>query len=249
MAWINNRVIQSDMSGFGDMLGTSRFYEDHAGPAPYPDLDSYIFYLASTNSAFAQAQLKNISDAMQQRYDKSGEPIPGDTSSDGASGGSNDPIMTPGGSYNPDPVTPEYNEEFSLGEYLSGLLSSVGDEAERNRTFNHDEADYNRQFQHDEAEIQRRWYEEMSNSAYQRSVADLKKAGINPILAYQQGGAQAATTGVPTGSAASHNAIGGDTISSILSGIADIVAAFSGSALNLSKLANLFGKKNPIGFR
>lgn len=128
-----------------------------------------------------------------------------------------------------------------LISYLDGLFASVGGENEANRDFNAEQAAVNRTFQQMEAEKQREWYTELSNSAYQRSVADMQAAGINPILAYQQGGAAAATSGVPTGSAASYNVGGGDTLSSLLSSVADLVAAINGSAKRINTRA--------IGFR
>lgn len=121
--------------------------------------------------------------------------------------------------------------------YLEGLMASVGQENQINREFNSAESALNRQFQHDEAALQRTWYEEMSNSAYRRATYDMQQAGINPILAYSQGGAATATSGVPTGSAASYNVGGGDTLSSILSSVADLVSAINGSGRKVNTKA------------
>lgn len=52
------------------------------------------------------------------------------------------------------------------------------------------------------AERQMQFQYEMSNTAYQRAMADMKKAGLNPMLAFSQGGAS-----VPGGASASAQGI------------------------------------------
>lgn len=56
----------------------------------------------------------------------------------------------------------------------------------------------NNDFASDESQRNREFQERMSNTSYQRAMADMEKAGLNPMLAYSQGGAS-----LPTGSTAS----------------------------------------------
>lgn len=81
-----------------------------------------------------------------------------------------------------------------------------------------------------EAAKNRDWQERLANSAHQREVADLKKAGLNPVLS---AGGQGATTG--SGASASSDAAGVDT--SMVGAVIDMATAQLNSATQLQATA------------
>lgn len=61
-----------------------------------------------------------------------------------------------------------------------------------NRAVNSSAIASDREWAEQQAQKQMDYQERLSNTSYQRAIADMRKAGLNPALAYHQGGATTA---------------------------------------------------------
>lgn len=108
-------------------------------------------------------------------------------------------------------VQQKYNSQSMLKQMGYNTLQAI-----MQGVYNHIENANAMSYNSAEALANREWQEKMSSTAYQRAVEDMKKAGLNPILAFANGGAS-----TPGGSAG--------TISGASMGLA------SSSALGVSR--------------
>lgn len=118
-------------------------------------------------------------------------------------------------------------------------------EAEKNREWQNMQRILAQRYNSKEAALSRDWQEYMSNTAHQREIADLKAAGLNPILSAMGGNGAAVTSGATAAgshagsgatAAGSHGGSGakGDTDTSANAAITSILGSSMSAMTNLA---------------
>lgn len=126
------------------------------------------------------------------------------------------PVGPPANLANSSPVSTDHGTWRGIGSsWFNAEKVAAEDFAREQQLIQQEQA-----FNANEAQKNRDWQERLSNTEYQRAVKDMQAAGINPLLAYSQGGAS--TPSGSTASQSSHNASrgsGGDGLGNVIGGL------------------------------
>lgn len=108
-------------------------------------------------------------------------------------------------------------------------------QAKELRDWQADQARITREYNSAEAEKNRSWQKEMSDTAHQREIADLQKAGLNPVLSVL-GGNGASTTSGATASATTPSGAMGSTDMSGASSFVGLIGSMLSQMTELTKM-------------
>lgn len=142
----------------------------------------------------------------------------------------------------------------TLGSGFEGLFDLIQKNTDKNNAWSAAQAQKQMDFQERmqqiamdfnslEAAKNRDWQEMMSNTAHQREIADLKAAGLNPILSASGGNGAAVTSGATAAGAATPSGAKADPDQSGNSAIASLYSAMLSAQTQMYN-ANLSAKTN-----
>lgn len=104
---------------------------------------------------------------------------------------------------------------------------------EINRLFQQSSAERAMNFESEQNKLAMEFSKMMSDTSYQRAVQDMRKAGINPILAYTQGGASSPSGFAGSGFTSSGSSARGFTSSGSKANISSIASAVLSYSSNI----------------
>lgn len=129
------------------------------------------------------------------------------------------------------------NANESNERIAAGNIAFQREMWDKGSAFNSAQAALNRQWQEDMYHKSERYNTEMSNTQFQRGIADLEAAGLNKMLAYTKGGASSPQMSAPSGSSASSPGTpSGAMIPKVAPKIGDAIKSGITSALEYARL-------------
>jgi hypothetical protein len=121
--------------------------------------------------------------------------------------------------------------------------------AQKNMDFQQASVDKQMAFQADWAQKSMDFQKQMSDTSWQRGVQDMRKAGLNPALAYSQGGASGGSGATASGSSASGSSAKGSTSSGSMARVENelaIASQFNQMALQEQQINNAKAQERQI---